>query len=259
MYEFKYLNYCANYSVSGDISHKEGIVKNLKEYKCSGDVCFADVFYGRVRKNNKKLREANYDETPITAVYRIRFLKYRDDRYDNIDSNVLVDRDCIARFIEYATRVVPFTFTVKEFSRYYCVTIKIDKLKIIFHKFILTWVRYLYEYPYNTIPCFIDNIVNEYPQKSPVLLYHIMMACFANFGTGHCMIDTMSPYIKQLTDEGIYNALDNTQRLNSVFTRRKGMQQKQLLRSPKNMEQLKENTERYMIFFRNILNDKQDD
>ena len=28
MYEFRYLNYCANYSVSGDISHKEGIVKS---------------------------------------------------------------------------------------------------------------------------------------------------------------------------------------------------------------------------------------
>ena len=220
MYKLQFLNYCAVFSVSGDISYRSGVVKDFKNFRRTGDVCFAQVFYGRVRTKTVRLRE-NYETEPISATYRIRCLKYNDNRRDSIDSNVLINKEQVVEFIDFAKTILPFECKVTEYNNYFLFVIKIEKLNILYHKFILTWVRYLYEYPYNLVPFFMHDFVQKYDKIDPTCLYHHILRNLDNYGTGHCM-DSYEKFPTATTAEQVLENMENSiknggNRLNGIF------------------------------------------
>lgn len=141
MQEFNYLNLHTVYKCSGEFSESTGY---------DGDYCFRKIFY-----NRESLGDREITEKYIITTYRgIDYLA--DSRKNNA---CIFGPEEIRKHLEIAkTEIHPFKYQIEETriyrgSRYYPtykVTLEITG-KFLYHKCILTWFRYLYEYPSNLI------------------------------------------------------------------------------------------------------------
>lgn len=63
--------------------------------------------------------------------------------------------DKIAEHLREAKKIYPFDFEIKEYNKRKCpvfvVTLELKSLPGTFHKYLLTWLRYTYEYPCNML------------------------------------------------------------------------------------------------------------
>ena len=202
-YELNFLSYCANYTARGDILVKVGRLKPFLECRQSGDACFRKVFYNDTlrRSDGKGTNESH------TVRYCVRALKYNDSRKDTIDSNVIMSKKQIENFFSYAARVVPFTYTVLEYQNHFSFIIKLEKLPLFCHKFVLTWVRYLYENPFMFAAYHLDYFVDMFPKVSPIAIYHILLGIQNHCRDIHSMMpdggDDDGKWANTITDEDL--------------------------------------------------------
>ena len=131
MKEFNYLHLHTTYSCTGDLT-----------FDATGAACFSRVF-GFV-SNRKK----------FSIYYKIRiYTDLKAATKKNYDNCCLLNIKEIKNFIKQAREFIPFDFKVIRTKEgdldAVDVYLKVYKLKGIYHKYILSWVRYLYEFPYN--------------------------------------------------------------------------------------------------------------
>ena len=163
MGNFSFMNYWTEYSCEGSIY----------EHPMQKEVCFSAVFPSR----------------SCTQDYVIRIYQ----NFERVDQNY--SNFCpftiqqIRKHIDECKKVVPFKFSVSKDKKHKGrieVSVYIDG-PAIYHRFILTWIRYLYEYPYNMFlreawklkeisPFSSDNIFN---------LMNLVGATYGRCGTGH--------------------------------------------------------------------------
>lgn len=120
------LNFCTEYSSEGN-THKA-----LRK-----DACFSTIFYseehGIVQKNK----------------YTIKLYKIGDWLNKKRQNNAcLTDRAGIVHHLKILQSVFKFSYHLKENEDHFVLTMTLEG-DLIYHKYMLSWVRYLYEYPFN--------------------------------------------------------------------------------------------------------------
>ena len=122
--QFVFLNFHTEYSSKGTLEKRM-----CREY------CFGDVFYHDLYQNNK---------------YRIRIYKNLFG-VDNGGKNnaCFMTKDELSNYISIAKRIHDFKFKIENTDEeMFTVVLELDAPRII-HRYILTWIRYAYEYPFN--------------------------------------------------------------------------------------------------------------
>lgn len=123
---FLMLNFCTEYGSEGNTQ------KNLRI-----DACFSTIFCsednGIVQKNK----------------YTIKLYKIGDWLNKKRQNNAcMTDRAGIVHHLKILQSVFKFSYHLKEEEDHFTLTITLEG-DLIYHKYMLSWVRYLYEYPFN--------------------------------------------------------------------------------------------------------------
>lgn len=131
MKEFRYLSYYTEYSCSGSYNLHMGV-----------RACFRSAFDNVVNGSNIK--------------YKIRLYPGIDFCKRASQSNAcLFSKQEIRNHLLQLKDLFPFSYKVldeiKEDKKIIAVHLHVKDVPAVSHKYILTWVRYLYEYPYNVI------------------------------------------------------------------------------------------------------------
>ena len=132
---FEYLSYSTIYQASGDLVFEN---KNLVE-----EACFSYIF--RNVKNNKK-------QHIIYSIYISTDPSFIQNNHEN--NFCILTEEQIIFHISYLRFISSFKYkiTKKFIDDYSGFRIDLDLNAIgIVHKMFLTWIRYLYEYPYNLV------------------------------------------------------------------------------------------------------------
>lgn len=132
---FKYLSYSTIYRASGDLVFEN---KNLE-----GEACFSYIF--RNVKNNKK-------QHIIYSIYISTDPGFIQDNHKN--NFCILTEEQIIFHISYLRFISSFKYKItKKFIDDYSgfrIDLNLNAIGIV-HKMFLTWIRYLYEYPYNLV------------------------------------------------------------------------------------------------------------
>ena len=118
--DFRYLEFCTKYSSEG--------TTNKRMYK---EYCFGRIFDGEEYQKNKY----------CLYIYNTGYEK-------NWDNNCLLTKEQLILFLNDINKIFKFTYTLKKNVDGYTLKFEIDA-PIIYHKIILSWIRYTYEFPYN--------------------------------------------------------------------------------------------------------------
>lgn len=207
MKEFNYLNYHTEYSCKGDIE---------KDFR--PEACFGKIF---------SCGRASIEETYVIRLYKGDcVLKERKN------NACFVGKEEIRRHIILAKEIVgKFTYKIDEGQdgdkSFYDVTVKMngDRLN---HQYILTWVRYLYEYPFNMILADANRLKGEkgFKRETIANLFVLISSCFPDsFDRDIHLISwgTDKLLTKKETVDRIKDLIERGDRkLNHIYTNIKG-------------------------------------
>ena len=196
------LNFCTEYSSEGNTT------KNMRV-----DACFSTIFHS---EHNGVIQENTY----TIKIYRMGD-KLNKDRYNNA---CLVDKNGIVHHLKILSSVFKFAYHLKEEKDHFVLAITL-KGDLIYHKYMLSWVRYLYEYPFNVF-LFDANRLKKLPEfkfESIINLFNLVGATSGinDHGVGiHAIGDT--EYFKGLmTTKEIQSRLTElcggNKRINDIF------------------------------------------
>lgn len=163
MKEFKFLDYCTEYSCKGDLK---------KEMNREG--CFGYVFDNI---------EDNSD-----VVYNI--LLYKGVNYSkkkHFSNACLFTKKEIRNHLRLLKIMYPFSYSVRDYGKkdgfdVILVQLHLKDVPGTFHKYILTWLRYTYEYPYNVLlkDAYLLRKDSTFRFESIANLFNLTIGCFCD-------------------------------------------------------------------------------
>jgi hypothetical protein len=129
---FLFTNFCTVYSSKGTINKR-----------LSKEACFGEIFHYGVDASNPSIDNS----------YIIRIYPLGSKLYENKQNNAcLVKRQDIINHLRVLKRLFKFHYELKSVvedgESFYKLKIQLNA-PLIYHKYLLCWVRYLYEYPFN--------------------------------------------------------------------------------------------------------------
>lgn len=123
---FTMLNFCTEYNSEGNTQ------VTMRRVACFGDI-FRSEKNGIVQKNK----------------YTIKLYKIGDLLNKEMQNNAcLTDRAGVVHHLKILQSVFKFGYRLKENKNDFKLSLTLEG-DLIYHKYMLTWVRYLYEYPFN--------------------------------------------------------------------------------------------------------------
>lgn len=150
---FLMLNFCTEYASEGNTN------KGLRK-----DLCFGTIFHsegnGIVQKNK----------------YTLKLYKMGDWLNKKRQNNAcLADRAGIVHHLKILQSVFKFSYHLKENEDHFVITMTLDG-DLIYHKYMLSWVRYLYEYPFNVFLADAWRLKNvpEFKFESVINLFNLV-------------------------------------------------------------------------------------
>ena len=163
MKDFQFLDYHTEYSCKGEF-----------EKEMDAEACFSFVFSRTSERN-------------ISEEYEVILYKGTDFSREHHSSNsCLFTKKQIRNHLRQAQGIYPFDFYITEVSNWrgglsvFRVRLKLTNVPGTFHNYLLTWLRYMYEYPYNVIlydayklkkdPCFRFTSMSD--------LFNLVLSCF---------------------------------------------------------------------------------
>lgn len=155
MQEFKFLGYYTRYSATGVLK------KSL-----STNACFSDIY------RNFKPHDL-YNENYIIYIYK----GTNNSRNNNM---CFLNKKQLQNHIKQAKEIFDFKYQITENKKIYKVNLSIAKAPGNFHKYILAWIRYCYEFPYNMLLLDALEIKKEYCFKYTSIsnLFNLVLSCF---------------------------------------------------------------------------------
>ena len=118
---FNFLNFCTIYESTGSVDKELG-----REY------CFSEIFYeGPNKQKNNYILEIYWD-------------KYE----DNDNNNCLLTTEQLVEHINEIKKIKSFEHELEKHEDKYVLKFTLDAPRI-YHKIILSWLRYSYEWPFN--------------------------------------------------------------------------------------------------------------
>lgn len=150
----KYLNYATIYSAQGDI-----------DVQLDTQACFADIL------NRGTIHNEHYE------LYLLRDPKgITDYHYANI---CIFTEQELKRHILLARRLIPFTFSVEQSGYDGLASYKVNldiSANHFYHRYLLTWIRYAYEIPYNLFLADVHRLKQEYLKKESITNLFVLCA-----------------------------------------------------------------------------------
>lgn len=201
MKEFRYLGYHTVFSCDGDVNVK------MNSY-----ACFAPAFkyLGNIKKSS-----VHY----IIKIYKGTALQRR-----NLSNMCFFDRKHIKNHINQLKDLFSIESKVydgvdTEFP-YFVVELDIKNASGLCHKYALTWVRYLYEYPYNMILGDAYRLKEDplFRFESIANLFNLISRCVPVYvGDGHGVVGNSG--VGFLKRRELSARLNKEAKLNSIYTR----------------------------------------
>lgn len=206
MKDFQFLDYWTEYSCKGAF-----------EKEMDTEACFSFVFRNISRKD-------------VSEEYEVILYKGTDFSREKHSSNsCLFTKKQIKRHLKQAQDIYPFDFRITEVADWkdnfdvFKVQLKLTDVPGTFHKYLLTWLRYTYEYPYNVIlydayklkkdPCFRFTSMSD--------LFNLVLGCF-NENPRDIHQIAKNQVSKPMRKKDIRTKLRNIEKLNNVYTKLKG-------------------------------------
>ena len=205
MNDFQFLDYHTEYSCKGAFKKDMDV-----------DACFSFVF-------------RRTDEENVSEEYEVILYKGTDFSREKHNSNsCLFTKKQIRNHLKQAQGIYPFDFHITEAAKWrggysvFKIHLKLINVPGMFHKYLLTWLRYMYEYPYNVIlydayklkkdPCFRFTSMSD--------LFNLVLGCFnENPAAIHQIAGNQVS--KTMLKRDIREKLQNIQLLNDVYVKLK--------------------------------------
>lgn len=205
MNDFQFLYYHTEYSCKGAF-----------EKEMDAEACFSFVF-GQTGKEN------------ISEEYEVILYKGTAFSREHHNSNsCLFTKKQIRNHLKQAQGIYPFDFHITEAAKWrggysvFKIHLKLTNVPGTFHKYLLTWLRYMYEYPYNVIlydayklkrdPCFRFTSMSD--------LFNLVLSCF-NENPRDIHQIARNQVSKTMLKRDIREKLQNIQILNNVYVKLK--------------------------------------
>lgn len=205
MNDFQFLDYHTEYSCKGAF-----------EKEMDAEACFSFVF-GQTGKEN------------ISEEYEVILYKGTAFSREHHNSNsCLFTKKQIRNHLKQAQGIYPFDFHITEAAKWrggysvFKIHLKLTNVPGTFHKYLLTWLRYMYEYPYNVIlydayklkrdPCFRFTSMSD--------LFNLVLSCF-NENPRDIHQIARNQVSKTMLKRDIREKLQNIQILNNVYVKLK--------------------------------------
>lgn len=202
MKDFQFLDYHTEYSCKGAFK------KDM-----SAELCFSFIFRHTSEQN-------------ISEEYKVILYKGTDFSREKHNSNsCLFTKKQIRNHLRQAQGIYPFNFRITEVTNWdgynvFKVHLKLTNVPGTFHKYLLTWLRYMYEYPYNVIlydayklkkdPCFRFTSMSD--------LFNLVLACFNEYACDTHQIARWQVN-KTMLKRDIREKLKNIKVLNDIYDR----------------------------------------
>lgn len=163
MKDFQFLDYHTEYSCKGAF-----------ERHMNSASCFSYVFI-------------NTGERNISEEYEVILYKGTDfSRKEHKSNSCLFTKTQIRNHLKQAQGIYPFDFYITEVTNWrdgynvFKVRLKLINVPGTFHKYLLTWLRYMYEYPYNVILYDAYKLKKEscFRFTSMSNLFNLVLSCF---------------------------------------------------------------------------------
>lgn len=200
MKDFLFLEYHTEYSCDGDINKELDV-----------EACFGNIFHT--------------GKQTLTETYNIIVYQGTSLSKNEHESNAcLLDKRQIINHLNQLKYFYPFKFKISEEAEWnnvydvFILTITLVKKPLMFHKYLLTWVRYLYEYPYNVILFDAYKLKKEscFRFTSISNLFNLILGCFnENPRTIHQIPD--NKISESLSRKEIKTKLEEIDRLNDIY------------------------------------------
>lgn len=194
MEEFRYINYHTVYSAEGTINVELG-----------RHICFQKIF------NNMRNKHEHY------VIYMFPKPELGQNNF------CLFDKQQIKNHLSQLKDILPISYRVTEDvyegRKAYVVEITLQKVPSLYHNYVLTWVRYLYEYPYNVILLESYRLKKEKPFRfqSIINIFNLIAGHWNhNEGYGHQITNGTGTFEK-LSKANIRKELKKNVRLNDIF------------------------------------------
>lgn len=164
------LNLHTEYSCTGDF-----------ELKMSSNVCFRRVF-SVLEQDMKKKFSIGY----VIKIYS-GLSASGENRWNNA---CLLNKKELRNHINQLKGIIPFRAKILtkkwEHGDLYEVHVQLDNVEGIYHRFLLTWIRYVYEFPYNVYVIEAQRLRKEkqFMFESMANLFNLVGSC-VNLGGGH--------------------------------------------------------------------------
>jgi hypothetical protein len=195
MKEFKFLDYYTKYSCEGSISKR-----------LSGEACFSTIF-NKVDRRSKIL----------VTIYLYKGV----DQVINHRSNAcFFNKKEIKNHINILKSLCNFNFKIKDTKEAYIVELELSELLPIYHKYILTWVRYLYEYPYNVLLKDAYQLKKNnlcFKWQSIATLFNLILSCSSAYVRPIHQIPMPNTLAMRYTIAKLKQRLNTINRLNDVY------------------------------------------
>ena len=205
MKDFQFLDYHTEYSCKG--AFNEGM---------DVESCFSFVFQHTSNKN-------------ISEEYEVILYKGTDFSKKRHHSNsCLFTKKQIRNHLKQAHGIYPFDFHITEAAKWrggynvFKIHLKLTNVPGMFHKYLLTWLRYMYEYPYNVIlydayklkkdPCFRFTSMSD--------LFNLVLSCF-NENPADIHQIARNQVSKTMLKRDIREKLQNIRMLNNIYDKLK--------------------------------------
>ena len=205
MNDFQFLDYHTEYSCKGTLEKEMDV-----------EACFSFVF--------NQIDEGNVSEEYEVILYKGTAFS----REHHNSNSCLFTKKQIRNHLKQAQGIYPFDFHITEAAKWrggynvFKIHLKLTNVPGMFHKYLLTWLRYMYEYPYNVIlydayklkkdPCFRFTSMSD--------LFNLVLSCFnENPAAIHQIAGNQVN--KTMLKRDIREKLQNIQMLNNIYVKLK--------------------------------------
>ena len=205
MNDFQFLDYHTEYSCKGTLEKEMDV-----------EACFSFVF--------NQIDEGNVSEEYEVILYKGTAFS----REHHNSNSCLFTKKQIRNHLKQAQGIYPFDFHITEAAKWrggysvFKIHLKLTNVPSTFHKYLLTWLRYMYEYPYNVIlydayklkkdPCFRFTSMSD--------LFNLVLSCFnENPAAIHQIAGNQVS--KTMLKRDIREKLQNIQMLNNIYVKLK--------------------------------------
>lgn len=137
--------------------------------------------------------------------------------YSGKSNYVMLSNENILKHLEYLTKIFPIEYSIEDIKDEIHVHVKLNGDRIV-HKFALTWIRYMYEYPFNCYVYDMYKVIDKIPDADNLTLYNAIADSYDDHGR-ECHLIAQA-YSKPIPIKDLKQRLKVLTRLDEIYSSR---------------------------------------